>query len=122
MEHAESISVLPGSGLPPSTRLLRTVSKSVAGEPTLGPESQGNSQKPFPLCEMPLMDLAEQLTLIELAMFRSTTLMPSITTTCRQLKNIFWYLKPGQSGRGSFSTSTGRKLTTREAPDTLLTW
>jgi len=67
----ESISVLPGSGLPPSTRLLRTVSKSVAGEPTLGPESQGNSQKPFPLCEMPLMDLAEQLTLIELAMFRS---------------------------------------------------
>ncbi len=36
---------------------------------------QASQAKRFSLCEMPLVELAEQLTLIELAMFRSIRLM-----------------------------------------------
>lgn len=63
-------SALSPPGLPPSSRMLRSTSKNVAGDPTLAPGIQSSMQKRFSLCEMPLVELAEQLTLIELAMFR----------------------------------------------------
>lgn len=66
-------SPMASPGLAPSSRLLRTTSRNVAGDQALVPGlgTQASLQKRFSLCEMPLVELAEQLTLIELGMFRS---------------------------------------------------
>jgi hypothetical protein len=65
-------SPMASPGLAPSSRLLRTTSRNVAGDQALVPGlgTQASLQKRFSLCEMPLVELAEQLTLIELGMFR----------------------------------------------------
>lgn len=75
---SQTIGLSPSPGLPASSRMLRTTTRNVAGDQSLVPGVQSSLQKRFSLCEMPLVELAEQLTLIELAMFRYVNFAPPL--------------------------------------------
>jgi hypothetical protein len=69
---------------------------------------------------MPLVELAEQLTLIELGMFRYAHLNGRGIGSCAvPLISSISSRSPGQSENGNSSTSIGRELNTRGTLDTL---